>query len=613
MKKRYSALLIMAALAGSPLLAEAYDIDYASVDDIAGDTILLRYQTTDGYTFAECSRSGECGEKLFGEYIDSNRPDIFPSILNTADYVTSPDGTKAMVVLARLPGATHRVLYDVSGERAEYVSLLPHTAPAVRTSITYANDAVIFIGAEGTITRVDLDDWSVSSSQAGQTSFPFWSSSEHGNLVSFYNYAAGGQTVIDLRTDARTLFPSGKESYAVFNDSETSVAFLREAQGYNKLFVGPLSDPSQARDVNAGDYTVVEYEFLGDTLYYIANTESDPYEWNLYSFDQGTGEETIVDSNVAYDDGYTNLKKTHTALLYEKVDGTNKDVILFAPEASEPLVTLRASDVKDRDLSEEVERRSVTVAGTPGVILSPEDADDELPLIVWLHGGPMRQTSLGFHPFYGYAVYDEILERFAEEAIVLKLDYTGSWGHGNEHLEALKGHIGGRDVRDVLGAIEEMREEYDISDVHLFGPSYGGYLALRTLVEEPREIESVVSIAGVTDWTSLITRIPTSIFTRQFSGTPNAFNMDQYVRASVQAKLTDLDDQKMLLIYGEEDSTVPTWQSKEFYTYANALGTNVELVGYEEEGHTILERENLIDVCERAAEQFNLSESLCRD
>lgn len=610
--KIYPILFALVGVIGIPMATHAYEINYASVEDIAGDTILLKYRTTDEYTFALCSFSGECGEKLYGENVGTARPTLFPTLVNKTNYTQSPDGTYAVVDFAKLNEVVYRSLHRIDGDEASYVRLVSHTEPALRTSVTYANDAVMFLGSGGVITRFDIETGELRSVETNQTSFPFLSYSEHGNLVASYDRTAEGQNVFSLITGQKTFFPAEAQSYAVFNDSETSLAYLEDVGGFNKLFFAPLASPSGAREVHSGNYTVVEYEFIGDTLFYIANTERNPYEWNLYSFDPATKERSVIDSDVAYDDEYTNLKKTHTALLYEKVSGTHKDVVVFEP-AEERMVVLRASDVRDREVDNDIDREVVDIAGIPGVLLSPEDPGRRTPLIVWLHGGPMRQTSVGFHPFYGYAVYDELLERFAREAYVLKLDYAGSWGHGNERLEALQNQIGVRDVEDVLDAIEEMREEFDISDVHLFGPSYGGYLALRTLVEAPEEIESVVSIAGVTDWTSLISRIPSSIFTRQFSGIPSSLNFDQYAAASVRDRVSALDSQKILLIYGEDDATVPTWQSKEFSAFASGLNKNVELVGYEKEGHTILKKENLIDVCERTAETFGLRASLCEE
>jgi acetyl esterase/lipase len=612
MMKVYPVLFLLVGLVIAPTSAGAFDINYASVEDMAGEIVLLKYRTTEGYTYAKCSFSGKCGERLFGDYVDNNKPEIFPAILKKTDYITSVDGTRAVVTLATLSTGTYRALYRFDDGVPVFEKIIPHKSSALRTLISYANDAVVFLGTDGVITRYDVTTGNTRSVSTGQTSFPFWSLSEHGNLISSYSEGTETHSVFNIKTGGKMLISAEPRSYVVFNDSEDTIAYLQDVGGYNKLFVSPLSNPSIARDVSDGDYTVVEYEFIADTLYYIANTENNPFEWNLYSFNPNTNERKVVDSDVAYDDSYGNLKKTHTHLLYEKVDGTHKDVVVYKP-ANETLVVLRAVDIEDRDLNKDIKRENIEIAGVPAALLSPENTKGDAPLIMWLHGGPMRQTSIGFHPFYGYAVYDEMLERFAKEAYVLKLDYTGSWGHGNDHRDALKNHIGDRDVRDVLQAIGEMKKDYNISRVHLFGPSYGGYLALRALVEDSEEIESVVAIAAVTDWNTLITRIPSSIFASQFSGTPSVLNADQYAKASVRDRLSKVDDQEILLIYGEDDSTVPVWQSKEFYAHGMGLGKNIELVGFEGEGHTILKKENLLDVCRRTAETFSLSTSLCRE
>jgi len=607
---KYVALIAFLGFTMVPTLASAYEINYASTDRIAGDTILLKYRTTEGYTFAECTFSGKCGDRLFGEYVNSNAPSLFPEILNSIDYTKSVDGTLAVVPFAALNGSVYRSLYSIDDGTAHFKTLIPYREPAVRTSISYADDAVVFVGVNGDIARYDIASRTLKSAQSGQTSFPFWSLSEHGNYVASYDYTTKTQNVLNIATGEKTNFSATTNAYAVFSDDEHTLAYLNEVDGFNKLFISALNNPNLARDIDPGNYTVVEYEFVGNNLYYIANTENNPYTWNLYSYNSSTGIRNTVDTDVAYDDGYSSLKKTHTALLYEKVDGANKDVLVYTPATAKSVV-LRARDVQERETSETITRENVSVGGVPGVLLAPKNSRGAPALIVWLHGGPARQASIGYHPFMGYAVYDEILERFAQEAYVLKLDYTGSWGHGVEYREALKNHIGERDVKDVLSAIDGIKKDKNISNVYLFGPSYGGYLALRTLVEAPKEIDSVVSIAGVTDWMSLTTRIPSSPFTSQFSGTPNALNISQYMTASIQSRLGALDNQKMLLIYGEDDDTVPVWQSKEFFTLAKMIGKNVELVPYAGEGHTILKKEDLRDVCVRSAKVFDLSTSVC--
>lgn len=610
MKKRVIFLLAMGLF--FPGISGAYNINYANLESIAGNDVLLKYRTTSGYTFALCTLEGKCGELLYGENMDSNAPSIFPNILNKTNYAKSVDGKFAVVDFAQLNGETYRALYSIDGGNSSFKTLLPHTAPAVRTSVSYANDAVIFIGNGGQITRYDINSRKLASVNTGRDSFPFSSTSEHGNFFASYNYTAEAQDIWKIGGEKVATVPAKKPSYTVFSNSENYIAYIDEVDGFNKLFVGELSDSTKSKDVSAGKYTVAEYEFVGDVLYYIANTEKDPYEWNLYSYDPKTGEREVVDSNVAYDDSYGNLRKTHTTLFYEKVDGKNKNVIALKPGSDNRTVL---SAVAKSAASSEISRTVVDLDGISGVLLAPENANrsTSLPLIVWLHGGPMRQTSTSFHPFYGYAVYDDLLEKMATEAYVLKLDYTGSWGHGNDFREALVGNIGNLDVQDVFNSISEIKGEKSIDEVYLIGNSYGGYLALRALAEDSDEIDAVVSIAGVTDWESLISRIPSSPFSASFYGAPSIANAGLYAQASVASRLNNVDDQEMLIVYGSDDASVPTWQSTEFTATAQTLGKNINLIRYEGEGHTILKKNNLVDLCENTTAVFSLSSSICRE
>ena len=67
--------------------------------------------------------------------------------------------------------------------------------------------------------------------------------------------------------------------------------------------------------------------------------------------------------------------------------------------------------------------------------------------------------------------------------------------------------------------------------------------------------------------------ITSSPFKALFNGVPDTTNLDAYLQASVftgMEKLTDND--KVVVVWGEEDSTVPVWQSTKYVDYAKELG-----------------------------------------
>lgn len=590
-----------------PIFANADELYYASVVDLVGGNMLLKYNTTEaaeeGELFTACDiDTAECGE------LSEEQGDAFDAPVKYTHRL-SPDGTRAVARVSSSQYSTYWALFGVDGADANYRKLLQYDDSADIFSITYANDAAVFKRSDGVLVREDLSSGALAQIDTDRDSMPFYSISEHGAYASIYDEEEEEHVLWHFDSGDTITIEADTRSYAVYSDDEETVAFLREVDGFNKLFITEIDAPDEATDISSGDFTVAEYEFIGNTLFYIANEEANPLQWNLYQYDPTEDEVEVLEEGVAYDDEYLNLKKTHDRIFYQVIDSKNRIYVGYEPAAEERVVFNAAPDT---EVSDEITREAIEIADRSAVLLSPENGDDDMPLIVWLHGGPIRQVSVGYHPFFGYAVYDDMLERFAHEAYVLKLDYTGSYGYGKDFVDALEGNIGVEDVRDVERAIDEFRDDNDVDGVYLMGNSYGGYLTLKTFVENPDEIDGVISVSGVTDWIGLATRIPSTPFREHFGGLPNNDTYDSYVDASIYAHIDDVDDDMpMLLVYGEEDTLVPNWQSKEFADFARERGKSVELVGFEDEEHTPQKRESLTEICERAADLISLDGDRC--
>lgn len=241
----------------------------------------------------------------------------------------------------------------------------------------------------------------------------------------------------------------------------------------------------------------------------------------------------------------------------------------------------------------------VTFGTSHGVLMKPSDIHvNSYPLVIWLHGGPYRQTSYGYHPYHSYGIYDSILELLRKDGVViLKLDYRGSLGFGKEYSGAIKGSVGKGDTEDVMSAITYAKSRYNINNVYLIGNSYGGYMSLRTLAEHPNSFAGVVSINGVTDWESLMNKMQTSIFNTQFNGTPNVNNRYLYDQASIINRIGNIGNQKIVIIAGEADHTIPYWQATNIYDAMKTQNKNVNLISYKDEDHVYKEKKTIQDLC----------------
>jgi dipeptidyl aminopeptidase/acylaminoacyl peptidase len=142
-----------------------------------------------------------------------------------------------------------------------------------------------------------------------------------------------------------------------------------------------------------------------------------------------------------------------------------------------------------------------------GYLLDPResggvDADEDLPAVVWVHGGPMRQMRDGWHPSRSYGLAYAVQQYLAHEGYVgLLVNYRGGIGYGTAFRRALAGHRGDHEMADIVAGADYLRDlEYvDEDAVGMWGISYGGYAALQLLGTDPGAFDVAVNIAGLAD------------------------------------------------------------------------------------------------------------------
>jgi dipeptidyl aminopeptidase/acylaminoacyl peptidase len=131
----------------------------------------------------------------------------------------------------------------------------------------------------------------------------------------------------------------------------------------------------------------------------------------------------------------------------------------------------------------------------------PAGASKEHPpaLVVLPHGGPWVRDSWGFH------ARNEAQFLASRGYAVLQPNYRGSEGYDwmfspEDRWDFRKMHD---DVTDATKAMIESKL-IDGSRVAIMGASFGGYLAISGVVNEPDLYRCAVTIAGVFDWADMI-------------------------------------------------------------------------------------------------------------
>lgn len=582
---------------------QAAEINYGSLFDQNKGSFTLRYKSPSGTSYYSC---------LKDPYSCTNLGDKEPTtsirILGKAPYALSDDKTLAIHALnfgSGLTASSFYSLYDVSGTSPQFITLVPHYKPATSVEFSRFNDTILFTGNNGSLVTYYISTNTVETTVTEHSSHPLQILSAHGSYLSYYNFTNKQHEIVNLRKNTTQHIPNEKPSYLEFTEDERYAVFRAIAEdGTHVLKSLLLSDPPQAPMVITSSPNVIEdYITIGNRTYYLANTKDSVYTWTITEYSHESGKSTQIATNASYGD-YMHV--IDGKLLFLVIEGKNSNIAVYDPSTGASKVIRPIADSPHPD---KLTRTAIKYGSASAVHIRNTEATGAQPLFVWLHGGPERQTSLGFHSYLSYAVYDELLERLADSgAHVIKLDYAGSFGYGESYTQRLINNVGVADVNDTITAVQEFKKLNTVSDVYLIGNSYGAYTAMRTLAEKPELFNGAITINGVYDWFSLLQRIPSSPFTKYFGGhavlSDPSKNIYKYITASINTRVTSLLKENILIVAGETDTSVPTWQSTEFYYLLSAFGANVELIKYPNEGHILKNRDTLDSLCESIRERF---------
>ena len=401
---------------------------------------------------------------------------------------------------------------------------------------------------------------------------------------------------------------SEESTLSVISPDEKTLVYLDDINGYPMLYQVNLTSLKgsklKGKPLFTKPFSISGFTFTSSTsLYFIADKEN-TYEWNLYKYDLKTKTTSIIENSVSY---AFRIRKVSNGLVFFKIQKSSSFPVFYNEQKDKvEQFSLPAPEIPETTIN----RKFISLNNNLyGALLTPLNFDKNTPhkLLIWLHGGPYQQTSLGYHPYLSYAVYDWILdETVKNDVVVLKLDYRGSYGHGKLFAESIKGEVGSGDVLDVTNALASIKKDLNVSETYLMGNSYGGYLALRSLVSNPNKFQGAISINGVTDWAVMLQNLHNSIFNIYFNGIPNKKNKKLYNQASIISRIPRLTNQKIVLIQAQADQTIPPSQADLLYQALEKKGKKVEFYPYDDEDHVFKKKSSIQGICKNVFTTLSL-------
>lgn len=202
----------------------------------------------------------------------------------------------------------------------------------------------------------------------------------------------------------------------------------------------------------------------------------------------------------------------------------------------------------------------------------------KLPTLLYIHGGPNGQDDYSFN-------FDR--ELFAANGYaVLEINYRGSAGRGAAFQKAIYADWGGKEVQDLLGAVDEAVKSgvADPDRLGLGGWSYGGILTNYTIATDPLRFKAAVSGAGSSLQMSLYGIDQYIVQWEQELGLPWK-NKDLWTRVSYPFFRADKIRTPTLFLGGESDFNVPLIGGEQMYQALRSLRLDTQLVIYPGQFH----------------------------
>jgi dipeptidyl aminopeptidase/acylaminoacyl peptidase len=219
---------------------------------------------------------------------------------------------------------------------------------------------------------------------------------------------------------------------------------------------------------------------------------------------------------------------------------------------------------------------------------------DRVPTILYPHGGPTWQAYRSFQPFKLHLVR----EGFA----LLDVDFRGSTGYGREFRYANHGEWGHADAFDLIDAGRWAREQpWSDGRLAIFGGSYGGYLVLCALVEEPGLWKAGVDLYGDSEIAESFRHgdRPGRLDLQRMMGSPDDPDRIGLYRRGSPVYRAERIEAPLLILHGRKDKRVVPLMTERMVEALEIEGKHHEVHWYDDEGHGWERRENRRDAYER--------------
>ena len=391
---------------------------------------------------------------------------------------------------------------------------------------------------------------------------------------------------------------------------ENTFWYRSEVSGYSHLYTATINT-GEKKALTAGKYEVQQVQLSMDKKYfYITTNEVHPGEQHFYRLSIADGKKEKITTMTGSNQVTMSPDEKQLAILYSYSTKPWELYLQTNLTAGKPVKPAEAIQITNKAQSDEFKSYSwkdpevISFAARDGAnvyarLYKPATPDAKKPAVIFVHGaGYLQNAHKWWSSYFREYMFNNLL---ADNGYyVMDIDYRGSAGYGRDWRTGIYRFMGGKDLDDNADAAKYLSQNFGVDPkrVGIYGGSYGGFITLMGMFNQPEVFAAGAALRPVTDWANYNHGYTANILNEPF-------NDSLAFRRSSPYYFAEGLKGNLLICHGMVDVNVHYQDAVKLTQRLIELGkNNWELASYPMEDHGFVEPSSWTDEYKRIFKLF---------
>jgi len=328
--------------------------------------------------------------------------------------------------------------------------------------------------------------------------------------IALLNLNDGSLEVLDQQHDEAWIAGPGIGSYygggtLGWLADNRHVYYQSEATGYSHLYLHDVENKEQIQ-LTEGDYEVFSPELSNDKKsWYFTSSKVHPGERHFYKMPVMGGKAKRLTTMEGKNSVILSPDEKQMAIVFSN-SNTPEELYLKKTKANATPKQLTSGQSDEFSAYNWRTPALIQFEAEDGAqpyarLYKPDESMDKNAAVIFVHGaGYLQNAHKWWSSYFREYMFHNLLTDLGYT--VLDIDYRGSAGYGRDWRTGIYRHMGGKDLSDQVDGAKYLVEHHGINPekIGIYGGSYGGFITLMAMFNEPDTFAAGAALRSVTDW-----------------------------------------------------------------------------------------------------------------